>query len=168
MSPKLRTFIAVIALAFNWLCEVSAFILLPLFIYVIVYYMEGLPLTRIMERPEWMFIAIILHADTLRRLLGHYRDYRGFDVNAIRVISIGVLGIISAALFLVFTILADDSNARTLPLSFYRFQTVLFCAALLYSLFNSVWISFAKGEAEFLMRLIPEKFASQGIKDDSR
>ena len=51
----------------NWAWEISAFILLPLIIYFLMFISLGIQFSELFKLPEWMFISIILYGDTFRK-----------------------------------------------------------------------------------------------------
>lgn len=141
----------------QWLIETAAFILLPLFVYLLVFMSLGIEHTKLMELPEWMFIAIILFGESMRKTVIFYNKYEGFDLAVIREISFGLLGIVASSVFLVFSIIAHYDEEFVLSSLFYHLQLGIFLGAVIYSLLFSLWIGWKTGQGESLAYLIPRK-----------
>jgi hypothetical protein len=146
------------ALLVQWMLETCAFILLPLLVYLVVFFSLDGNVERLFRLPEWMFAAIILHADMLRKLLHLYRNYRGFYLKMVRTLSFGILGIVISSIFLALSLIAQEKPAvlRVPEKAFYRWQMLVFALALLMSAFTSIWIAARKREGLLLRKMIPE------------
>jgi len=132
----------------NWMLEVAAFILLPLIVYLATFICLSIPLAEIAKLPEWMFIAIILYGETIKRLLVFYRKYKGYELKLIRTLSFGILGITLSSILLCLSIVANHKTDRfDLPPIYYKFQFSIFVVALFNSAFIKVWLGTLGGEA---------------------
>ena len=149
----------------QWALETGAFVLLPLFVYLLVYFSIEVDLGKLYKLPEWMFIAVILHADTMRKLLLLYREYKGYALKLIRTLSIGLLGIVICSIFLVLSLLAQEKPNFVLPSTFYHLQMLMFAFALYLSAGCSIWIAYQNQDAQLLKRMILE--SDEGPYDPS-
>ena len=162
MLRKLTNTIADLSsLTMQWMLEIGAFILLPLVVYLIVFFSIEVDLGKLYRLPEWMFIGVILHADTMHKLLILYREYKGFPGKLVRTLSIGILGIVGCSICLVLSMLAQEKANFDLPLNFYHLQMGMFVVALYFSAITSIWIGYRGNEGVLLRKMIPEKDQEQ-------
>lgn len=129
--------------------------LLPLLVYLLVYISTQANMAKLYKLPEWMFVAVILHSDIVRKLLLLYRGYQGFPLKMVRTLSFGILGIVTCCIFLVLSLLALEKPNFDLPPTFYRLQMLMFALALSMSAFTSIWIASRGRDAELLRKMIP-------------
>ena len=149
----------------QWFAEVAAFILLPLFVYIIVLAALGVGKSKLFELPEWMFVSIILFADTTRKSIAYYKDCipsqleankepSVFKLKMDREVSKGIFGIVISATFLILTMVAENKKeALRLATPFYWAQIVWFGIAVCNSLYNRIYIGWKTGEGK-LLRLL--------------
>jgi hypothetical protein len=156
MNRKINPILSVLILLNEWLIEVSAFILLPLLIYIITFITLGRPAKEIVRLPELMFISIILYGEILKRSVIFYRQFRGFELKLIRMLSVGLLGISVSGVLLCFSLVAQHRPDVTLSKPFYFIQGFVFLTALLTSAFLKVWLGMLHGEPSLYMHLIKE------------
>jgi hypothetical protein len=138
------------------LWESFAFVLLPLFVYLLVFVGLGINPQELFKLPEWMFISVILYGDISRKQIAYYQVFKGFDLRIIRTISVTVFGIVISSTFLIFSVIAQYNSSFHLSGLYYISQIVWFIITLAYSILTSMWISRKKGEDELLTYLIPE------------
>jgi len=136
------------AIVASWMMETIAFVLLPLIVYLIVFFALGIEISELVRLPELMFVAIILFADATRQLVLFYRQFRGFSQRVMFTIPFGLLGIVISAMFLAFSMIAQQKPDFGLPWLFYKFQVGIFLWSLLTSGLSSIWITWKRGEGK--------------------
>jgi hypothetical protein len=138
-----------------WVLETCAFTLLPLIVYIIIFFALAIDWYELLKLPEWMFVAIVVYSETTRKLVLYYRDYEGFSSKAVRAVSLGVIGMVTSSVFLAFSAVAQLRDAITLSTIYYAIQTILFVASLMFSAMFGLWMGWRTGEGELLasMRL---------------
>jgi hypothetical protein len=165
IKSKMEKTVVLYNLFLHWLLETAAFILLPLIVYLIVFAALNIEQTKLIELPEWMFVSIILHGEIMRKYILFYSNYKGFHLKAIRQISLGILGIVTSSVFLVFSMVAHYREAFTLPPFYYRLQMLLFFFSIANSLFASIWIGLTKGEGHLLSFMYKNESEEEHLKD---
>lgn len=156
MESTVKKSFGVMSVITYWVIETSAFILLPLFVYIAVYYFLGLPLSKVLRVPEWMIISTFVYSQTAREQIMFYKAYKGFELKAVQTISVSILGIVASVICLVFTMIAEHKADFVLPEPFYIFQTVVFVISLLMLAVAQIWKALLRGDAHILPYIIPE------------
>ena len=93
-----------------------------------------------LKLPEWMFISIILYADTLaksisffhkldRKMASLYHSWVGAEKESLTVVYISILGITISSVLLMF-IIFDQNKKLDLPSIFYNIERIVFCIAV--------------------------------------
>lgn len=126
--------------ALRWFIKTSAFILLPLLVYFVVYFAMGNSIVALFKLPEWMFVAIILYGNAMLEVVFFLKETNNFDDNTVRpVIAFGILGIVISAVFLVLSIIAQ-LGSQDLSTSYYILQFFLFLASFAFSSKTGIWL----------------------------
>ncbi len=135
---------------FAWIFKISALILLPLIIYYIIYVSLNKPVIDFFKLPEWMFISIILYADTLTRSvsffyrfdkkLASWEGWGGAEKETLSVVYVAILGITISSVLLMFIVI-DENKKLDLPDNFYKIEQLVFFIALAISFIFELIIS---------------------------
>jgi hypothetical protein len=168
----LEKLISLVSWVYIWGFNLSAFILLPLIIYSIIYIILNEPMGELLKLPEWMFIAIILYGDTLSKTLIFYNKldkealekrasplsfwealFGGFDIESPFLVSFAILGITISSVLLTFAIIAKYKELN-LPIAFYLIENCVFFVALVFSLLCELMIR-SKDERDKKKSLYP-------------
>ena len=139
-----------------WFLETVAFIMLPLLVYLITFASLPVEGDSPLDLPEWMFISTILYGDVTKKMILFYKDYQGFNLNAVRSIAIGVVGMVSSSVLIAFLLVEQRVESVTLSPLFNWIQIVVFLNAVIVSAYMSVWMAWVKGEGELLTFMYPE------------
>lgn len=133
ITEIVHKFNEIFSIFINWFWEVTAFVLLPLIIYIIVFLSLNIQISQLIGLPEWMFISIIFYGNTLKKTIIYLKihDWH-FETNSIAMISCTILGISISSVLLAFSIIA---KYKELDLSsfYYPLQLGIFLFALISS-----------------------------------
>ena len=154
MSSKAIEFIS---LAFLWSVEISAFILLPLIVYFISYKAFPIEGDDLKTLPEWMFMAVILYGDYVRKLLQFYRGYEGYSVKSLYVLSLGIIGMVSSSVMIAYSLISTRVADMQPSADFYVIQNMLFVSAVLLHFVAYLSLAYRQGHGRYLALLVPEK-----------
>jgi hypothetical protein len=169
VKSSLATLSSTGILFIEWVLEVSAFVLLPLVLYIITFASLGRPISEALESPEVMLIAIILYGEILRKLVLFYTRYKGFKEKFVRVLSLGVLGITVSSVLLCFSLAAEIKKDLSMSGFYYFIEGVVFCFALALSAFVKIWPGMLTGETELYTGLSEKSVgAGEGSKASGR
>ncbi len=154
LSSKLWVFI--------WIFNISAFILLPLIIYIIIgVFIFNDSIANLLKFPELMFIAIILYGDALNKSIKSFYKlgegmkeelfhYQGFTKETQFAISFAILGITISSVLLAFVIIAQYKEFE-IPPHFYSIEVWVFIFALLSSFISEVDIRLSEKREKKLL-----------------
>lgn len=140
----------------NWVFNTSAFILLPLIIYVIIYLILKEPMSELLKLPEWMFIAIVLYGDALSKNINLYNKldkneekesysgywdtiFEGFYIESQFAVSLAILGITISSVLLTLAIIAKYKELDISSI-FYFIENIVFLFAIVYSAICELFI----------------------------
>ena len=151
---------------FDWLVEVCAFILLPMFIYLICFKMINISVKELLVLPEWMFFTIILWGDICKRLIFLYKQFDGFEIKAVRVIALTVLGISISSIVLAFAIIGSYSDSVNLPENFGLIQLTIFIFTLFMTGYINLWVKMSFDNPLFHTMLMRGKQNKETTSDD--
>jgi|GEM_PF-2290813 len=147
----------------SWLIEVSAFVLLPLVIYIVTFLTLGRSVREAMNSPELMFVTIILYGEVLKREVLFYRRYRGFVLKFNRTLAFGLMGISVSSVLLCFSLI-HEKNEIPLSETYYPvFRGVVFVCALILSASEKVSTGLLRGDSEGYS-ILEER--PEGVRDE--
>lgn len=117
----------------NWIWELLAFILLPLIIYFLMFIFLDVQFIQVIKLPEWMFISIILYADSLKKII-HYEknNDKDFEESSTKFISFAIIGVTISSVLLALSIV-DKYKEFELPIIYYYFELFVFAIAIILS-----------------------------------
>jgi hypothetical protein len=163
---KTNGIVTLISAFWLWLLETSAFVLLPLIVYLIVFSSVNLEKADIFKLPEWMFVSIILFGESLRKSLIYYKDAKGFHIQVLHELSITILGIVISSVFLIFSIISHYNESFPLSPSYYGFQMTIFGFSVFYSFITTASSYWKKGDANYLFFGNPEQSSTNKPNDE--
>ena len=144
----------------SWGLETVGFVLLPLIVYLVIFYGLRMDLHSLIELPEWMFISVLLFGTMIKEQVSFFKNWSNFETIALFAISIGVLGIVVSAVFLTFSTIAQYRENFSLSDDYYRIQLVVFILSLFWSVSSSILLTIGgirKSETLRKLQDIPQK-----------
>jgi len=117
-----------------WFYETIAFILLPLLIYLILYFSFRNSIYDFSRLPEWMFITIVLYGDTIRKLIFLYLKFKNPELRIGRTVAQAVIAIVLTSTFLIILLISQQEHLEINPFIYWG-QFVIF--------FHSIWFSYS-------------------------
>jgi hypothetical protein len=121
----------------SWTYRTSAFFLLPIIVYMVVYLSIGVSVAKIIELPELLLISILLFAQSGQRLISRDRSFYGAWVRLPRTIEHTVIGIVIASLLLAVKIVEIERGILLISW-FGKGQVALFLIALFHNCYTNV------------------------------
>lgn len=135
-----------------WFYETIAFILLPLLIYLILYFSFRNSIYDFSRLPEWMFITIILYGDTIRKLILLYLKFKNPELRISRTVAQAVIAIVLASTFLIILLVSQQEHLEISPIIYWG-QFVIFFHSIWFSYSTSIRASLVNDEGKNITRL---------------